>query len=87
MKDENLKFLGTVEPELITSFWYNYSRNLPSATIRELDRIYTEETGTSLNTNFGCGNCILRLLKQCSRLYFKELPDRIPENLRDRKKI
>lgn len=87
MKDNNLEFLKTYEPEMITSFWYGYSRNLPVSILKEMDRIYEEETGKELNTNYSCGNCILRLLSGCSRLYFKELPDRVPENLVGRKKI
>lgn len=87
MKDNNLEFLKTYEPEMITSFWYGYSRNLPVSILKEMDRIYEEETGKALSTNYSCGNCILRLLSGCSRLYFKELPERIPENLVGRKKI
>ena len=87
MKEENLKFLETVEPELITALWYDYSRNLPTSTLKELDRIYTEETKNTHPVNYGCGKCILGLLKRCSRLYFKELPERIPEDLKDRIKI
>ena len=28
MKDNNLEFLKTYEPEMITSFWYGYSRKI-----------------------------------------------------------
>ena len=87
MKEENIKYLQNYEAEMITAFWYRYTRNLPLDTLKELDRIYKDETGKDLGTNYSCGNCILKLLSQCSRLYFKELPERIPENLVGRKKL
>ncbi len=87
MKKNNLKYLEKFEADLITALFYDYTRPISTSELMELDRIYKEETGDDLNINYSCSSCILKLLKQCSRLYFKELPDRLPENLRNRGKI
>lgn len=84
MKKQNIKYLKDYEADLITALFYDYTRQLPQSTLIEIDRIYTEETGKSLNTNYSCTACCLRLLKQTAKLYFKENTDKLPDNLRDR---
>jgi hypothetical protein len=87
MKKNNIKYLAKYEADLITGLFYDYVRQLPTSVLMDFDKLYTEESGKTLNTNFSCSACILKLVKQCSRLYFKELPDRVPEDLRNRGKI
>lgn len=87
MINKNIKYLEKYEADLITGLFYDYTRQLPTSVLMDMDKIYTEESGKSLNTNFGCSACILKLIKQCARMYFKECPDRVPEDLRDRGKI
>lgn len=84
MKKQNIKYLKDYEADLITALFYDYTRQLPQSTLIEIDRIYTEETGKSLNTNYSCTTCCLRLLKQTAKLYFKENTDKLPDNLRDK---
>jgi hypothetical protein len=50
----------------------------------EIDRIFTEETGRVLKTNFSCSNCTLKLLKEMAKVYFKENIDNLPDDLKDK---
>lgn len=84
MKNNNTKYLKNYEADLITALFYDYSRQLPQSTLMEIDRIYTEEAGKSLNTNYSCTACVLRLLKQTAKLYFNENTDKLPDNLKDK---
>lgn len=85
MKQKNSKYLEKYEADLITARYHQYTRQLPLSVLQEFNRIYEEESGQALNTNFGCGQCILNLVKHCASLYFTEFPQQVPEDLRDRK--
>jgi len=52
--------------------------------LMEIDRIYTEETGKTLRTNFSCSGCILKLMRSIGKLYFKENIDCLPDDLKDK---
>lgn len=84
MKTKNTKYLKDFEPDFITAIFHSYSRQIPTSTLMEIDRIYTEESGKSLRTNFSCSGCILKLIKQMGILYFKENIDRLPDDLKDK---
>ena len=84
MKNNNTKYLKTYETDMITALFHSYTRQLPQSTLIEMDRIYTEETGKSLRTNFSCSGCILKLIKAVGKLYFKENIDRLPDDLKDK---
>ena len=84
MKKQNIKYLKDYETDMITSLFHSYTRQLPQSTLIEMDRIYTEETGKSLSTNFSCSSCILKLIKAVGKLYFKENIDRLPDDLKDK---
>ena len=83
MKNKNIKYLKDYETDMITALFHSYTRQLPQSTLIEMDRIYTEETGKSLRTNFSCSGCILKLMKAVGKLYFKENIDRLPDDLKD----
>lgn len=83
MKNNNTKYLKTYETDMITALFHSYTRQLPQSTLIEIDRIYTEETGKTLKTNFSCSGCILKLIKEVGKLYFKENIDRLPDDLKD----
>lgn len=91
MKKANEKYLKKFEAEMITAVFADYVRNLPTADLMEMDRIYTEETGKNLRTNYGCSSCILKLLRQCGRLYFTEnlsvLDEKLQEKFKEKYKI
>ena len=84
MKNKNIKYLKDYETDMITALFHSYTRQIPTATLMEIDRIYTEETGKSLKTNYSCTGCILKLLKNTAKIYFKENIDRLPDDLKDK---
>ena len=84
MKKQNIKYLKDYEQDMITAVFHSYTRQIPTATLMEIDRIYTEETGKSLKTNYSCTGCILKLLKNTAKIYFKESIDRLPDDLKDK---
>ena len=84
MKKQNIKYLKDYETDMITALFHSYTRQIPTATLMEIDRIYTEETGKSLKTNYSCTGCILKLLKNTAKIYFKENIDRLPDDLKDK---
>lgn len=84
MKKQNIKYLKDYEADMITSLFHSYCRQLPSSTLMEIDRIFTEETGRVLKTNFSCSNCTLKLLKEMAKVYFKENLDSLPDDLKDK---
>ena len=84
MKNKNIKYLKDYETDMITALFHSYTRQLPQSTLIEMDRIYTEETGKTLRTNFSCSGCILKLMKEVGKLYFKENIDSLPDDLKDK---
>ncbi len=84
MKKQNIKYLKDYEQDMITSLFHSYTRQIPQSTLIEMDRIYTEETGKTLRTNFSCSSCILKLMKSVGKLYFKENIDNLPDDLKDK---
>lgn len=81
MKKTNIKYLKDFKDDMITALFYSYTRQIPSSSLREIDRIYTEETGKNLRTNFACSSCVLRLMRQTAIIYFKDFLDELPEEL------
>ena len=84
MKKGNIKYLKDYEQDMITALFHSYTRQIPTATLMEIDRIYAEETGKTLRTNFSCSSCILKLMRSVGKLYFKENIDRLPDDLKDK---
>lgn len=84
MKKQNIKYLKDYEQDMITAIFHSYTRQLPQSTLIEMDRIYSEETGKTLKTNFSCSGCILKLVRSIGKLYFKENIDRLPDDLKDK---
>ena len=84
MKKQNIKYLKEYETDMITALFHSYTRQIPTAVLMEIDRIYTEETGKTLKTNFSCSSCILKLMKSVGKLYFKDNIDNLPDDLKDK---
>lgn len=84
MKKQNVKYLKNYEQDMITSLFHSYCRQIPTSTLMEIDRIYTESTGKTLKTNFSCSSCILKMMKQMAIVYFKENIDSLPDDLKDK---
>ena len=84
MKKQNIKYLKDYEQDMITAVFHSYTRQIPTAVLMEIDRIYTEETGKTLKTNFFFFLCILKLMRSIGKLYFKENIDCLPDDLKDK---
>lgn len=84
MKKGNIKYLKDYEQDMITALFHSYTRQIPTAVLMEIDRIYVEETGKTLRTNFSCSSCILKLMKAVGKIYFKENIDCLPDDLKDK---
>lgn len=84
MKKQNVKYLKNYEQDMITSLFHSYCRQIPTSTLMEIDRIYTEETGKTLKTNFSCSSCILKMMKQMAIVYFKDNIDSLPDDLKEK---
>ena len=84
MKNKNIKYLKDYEQDMITALFHSYTRQIPTSILMEIDRIYAEETGKSLRTNFSCSGCILKLMRSVGKLYFKENIDSLPDDLKDK---
>lgn len=84
MKKQNVKYLKQYEADMITALFHSYCRQLPSSTLMEIDRIFTDETGRVLKTNFSCSNCTLKLLKEMGKVYFKENLDNLDDDLKEK---
>lgn len=84
MKKQNIKYLKNYEADMITALFHSYTRQIPQSTLIEMDRIYTEETGKTLRTNYSCSACILKLMKETGKIYFKENIDNLPDDLKDK---
>ena len=72
MKPNNKRILSKYEQNLKTAFYSDYSRNMPRASLEEIEKVVFDETGKSLNTNYNCSHCIMKLLKEAAKLYFNE---------------
>ena len=84
MKKQNVKYLKNYEQDMITALFHQYCRQIPTSTLMEIDRIYAEETGKTLKTNFSCSGCILRLMKETGKIYFKDNIDSLPDDLKEK---
>ena len=84
MKKNNKKYLEDYKSDMITAYFYAYSKNLPNSTLREIERIYVEESGISLNTNFSCGHCVVYLLFKVAQLYYTQYINELPTELQSR---
>lgn len=84
MKKQNVKYLKDFEKDMITALFHSYCRQIPTATLIEIDQIYIEETGKTLSTNFSCSACILKLMKAIGKVYFKDNIDSLPDDLKEK---
>ena len=72
MKPNSKRILSKYEQNLKTALYSDYSRNMPRAALQEIEKVVYDETGKAMNTNYNCSYCIMKLLKEAAKLYFKE---------------
>ena len=71
--EEQLKTLSAWEENFRTAVKADWARNPGRNGLRVIYDIYTQMTGDQRRFNDNCNHCILSLLKDCGRLYFKDL--------------
>ena len=76
MKAKNKKYLDSYKKYLYTAWKHNYSYNFSRAILQEFEKIYTEETGITLQVNYSCSSCVLSLLSKVGKLYFTKNPNK-----------
>ena len=72
MKANNRKILSKYEQNLRTALYSDYSRNMPRASIQEIEKVVFDETNKAQAINYNCSHCIMKLLKEAAKLYFNE---------------
>ena len=72
MTKQDRSFLKEYELNFKTAVNSDYSRNMPRASLEEIEKVVFDETGKTLNTNYNCSHCIMKLLKEAAKLYFND---------------
>lgn len=72
---EQLKTLSAWEEHFRTAVYKNWSRNPGRAGLLVIWEIYTKTTGDRRRFNDNCSNCILSLLQDCGKVYFKDIEE------------
>lgn len=70
--EEQLKTLSAWEDHFRTAVNSKWARNPGSNGLRQIWTIYTLATGDTRRFNDNCSDCILRLLQDCGKVYFKD---------------
>lgn len=81
---EQFKVLEQFEKHFKTAVSSNWSRNPGAAGLQVIHSIFTTATGEKIRLNVSCGQCILNLIRDCGKLYFKDKEERTKE---DAKKV
>ena len=72
---EQLKTLSAWEYNFRTAVLADWANTPGSAGLRVIHEIFTSVTGDQRRFNDNCSNCILHLLRDCGKLYFKDLEE------------
>lgn len=72
MTDEQFNILAQYEPNYESALKANYTRYPGREAVDLMFRTYREITGSRININRACSVCLLNLVKNVGRLYFKE---------------
>lgn len=73
MTKEQLKELKEYEQHFITAMRSDYARYPGQHAVKRIHEIYCEATGKVSVLNASCSSCVLRLLKECGKIYFDTL--------------
>lgn len=72
MTDEQFNALAPYEQNYKTAIESNFSRYPGRAAIETMFNIYKDLTGSRIRLHASCGTCVLHLVQDVGRLYFKE---------------
>lgn len=70
--EEQLKTLSAFEEHFHTAVFKKWSRNPGRTALKVIYDIFTSTTGDRRRYNDNCSNCILDLLTDCGKIYFKD---------------
>lgn len=70
---EEMEYLKKYESNFNTAVNCNYSRNIPTAELTQLHRIYERSKNTKYNLCKHCSTSILNFLKKMGTMYFEDL--------------
>lgn len=73
--EEQLKTLSAWDENFRTAVKAQWARNPGSSNLRVIYDIYTSATGDKRRFNDNCNHCILSLLQDCGKAYFKDLEE------------
>lgn len=73
MKATYKNIFSKYEDRFRTAIDSDYVRNIGSKDFKELVDTYRDATGHTLESNPGCGACVLRVFKVIGRWYFGEI--------------
>lgn len=71
--NEEMEYLKKYEENFKTAVQANYSRNIPTAELTQLHRIYERSKNTKYNLCKHCSTSILNFLKRMGAMYFEDL--------------
>lgn len=72
LTQKQLQSLSGYEQHFDTAVNGNWSRYPGRVALEEIHRILEDVTGTKIPLNTNCQSCVLKLLQDCGRLYFRE---------------
>lgn len=70
--EEQLKTLSAWEDNFRTAVFAQWARNPGTSGLRVIWEIYTQATGDQRRFNDNCSHCILSLLTDCGKIYFRD---------------
>ena len=73
--EEQLKTLSAWEDNFRTAVKAQWARNPGSKGLRVIYDIYTSATKDQRRFNDNCNHCILSLLQDCGKIYFRDLEE------------
>ena len=73
MKPKHKTIFSKYEERFRTAIDSDFVRNIGSRDFKELIDTYREASGVSLDSNPGCGACVLRAFKVIGRWYFEQI--------------
>ena len=73
--EEQIKTLSQWEDNFRTAVNAQWARNPGKSGLRVIWEIFTQVTGDQRRFNDNCNHCILSLLTDCGRIYFKDITE------------
>lgn len=69
---DQIEALSIFEPYFHTAIYADYSRHPGRENLRKIYDIYTGATGDTRRFDDNCQHCILHLIRDCGRIYYRD---------------